>query len=388
MENKWKCRTCKICQQQQRQQIINEFEAQNKKYTIQDINQQLYSIPQRVIKRLSLHLYTEHNISLQQYYELYYNIPQNDTVEMSPKAFEIIIEEMNKNHAIDCIQHFTKILAEVDGNAFRLEKRLYGYHSQIYQYLNISTQGKSRPTTEKKLLSTSYKKYNPVFKISCKICNYQTDSQYLTQHIIKKHGIDKMQYYIQYLNFPENINITCLPMPLALCMYQELQAQTEYDNYIDLYSYHIQQYKKYINYISNFDYNFYQACQALNLNTVYDLYHAHIRIGCRTDLNNQLFRSSWEANIARILQYENITYEYEKYRFNVNINNKAYYYIPDFYLGNNIFIEVKGFMREISCKKIQAFKKQYPHYILMLINEDIYYYILKQYKNRILTLEL
>ena len=34
--------------------------------------------------------------------------------------------------------------------------------------------------------------------------------------------------------------------------------------------------------------------------------------GKRPDLNNQYFRSMWEANFARVLKYKNIEYKYEE----------------------------------------------------------------------------
>lgn len=69
--------------------------------------------------------------------------------------------------------------------------------------------------------------------------------------------------------------------------------------------------------------------------------------GTRQDLN-QYFRSAWEANIARLLNYLNIEWIYEYKRF--DFNNETEFvlsYQPDFYLPKyDKWIEVKGWMDE------------------------------------------
>ena len=64
------------------------------------------------------------------------------------------------------------------------------------------------------------------------------------------------------------------------------------------------------------------------------------RHGKRIDLNNQFFRSTWEANYARILNLCAIKWQYESKRFETPYGT----YCPDFYLpAIDYYIEVKGF---------------------------------------------
>ena len=104
--------------------------------------------------------------------------------------------------------------------------------------------------------------------------------------------------------------------------------------------------------------------------------------GIRQDLN-QYFRSSWEANIARILNHLNIEWKYEYKRFNFSKEKEGILsYQPDFYLPKyNKWIEVKGWMDEKSKIRLELFKKYYPteSLNLILINEEIYLLLNKQY---------
>lgn len=87
--------------------------------------------------------------------------------------------------------------------------------------------------------------------------------------------------------------------------------------------------------------------------------------------NNIFFRSSWEVIVAKLLDEQNIIYEYEKYSFILN-NNKRY--TPDFYLPEKrIFIEVKGYWTDISKTKRNLFtnyckENNYKYFIIDEIN--------------------
>ena len=71
--------------------------------------------------------------------------------------------------------------------------------------------------------------------------------------------------------------------------------------------------------------------------------------GKRKDLNNQYFRSTWEANICRILELKKRDYIYEPERFYIIINGKEYSYLPDFYFSDkNFYYEVKGHAKSSS----------------------------------------
>jgi len=85
-------------------------------------------------------------------------------------------------------------------------------------------------------------------------------------------------------------------------------------------------------------------------------------------------RSSWEANIARMLIFYDIDYEYEKFRFKLEHNAEMLTYIPDFWLcKQKTFLEVKGRYLESSKLKHVLFKQQYPqHKIAILIRKKYF----------------
>ena len=90
--------------------------------------------------------------------------------------------------------------------------------------------------------------------------------------------------------------------------------------------------------------------------------YSRARGGKRKDLNNQYFRSAWEANIARYYNFIGVKWEYEPKTFVFeNIKRGSVSYTPDFYLPDeDKWIEVKGWMDQKSKTKLNRFKKYYP----------------------------
>lgn len=101
--------------------------------------------------------------------------------------------------------------------------------------------------------------------------------------------------------------------------------------------------------------------------------------GFRIDIDQKV-RSSWEANIARILKLKNITYEYERERF--DLGNELYY-VPDFFLPNNSIIEVKGFWSDASRKKVATLQKNLPEYTIFPVDCDMYDSLVAKYADKI-----
>lgn len=104
--------------------------------------------------------------------------------------------------------------------------------------------------------------------------------------------------------------------------------------------------------------------------------------GKREDLN-QYFRSSWEANIARVFNFLNISwkYEYKRFFFSENINGVMSYQ-PDFYLPDyDLWIEIKGWMDQKSKLRLQLFAEQYPLEFsrLIIIKDELYLRIQRTY---------
>lgn len=110
--------------------------------------------------------------------------------------------------------------------------------------------------------------------------------------------------------------------------------------------------------------------------------YSRTKSGKRKDLNNQFFRSSWEANVARILNHLNIEWEYEIKRFVFESDNELGVdsYQPDFYLSKlNIWIEVKGWLDEKSKIRLKLFREYYPEEYDNLIFIDQSFYNLLRY---------
>ena len=99
--------------------------------------------------------------------------------------------------------------------------------------------------------------------------------------------------------------------------------------------------------------------------------------GIRKDLGHYV-RSKWEANVARVLIYENEPYEFEKHQFKLDDGSV---YIPDFYLPyQDFYIEVKGYWWEKGRRKFLNFKKQYPNINLVVLDENLYIYLKNMYR--------
>lgn len=97
------------------------------------------------------------------------------------------------------------------------------------------------------------------------------------------------------------------------------------------------------------------------------------RVGIREDLN-QYFRSSWEANIARLLNYYGILWKYEPQTFVL----REISYTPDFLIYDT-YLEIKGVYLKNSGEKIRRFKETYPELKYFLIDSKMYRQIERVY---------
>jgi len=99
----------------------------------------------------------------------------------------------------------------------------------------------------------------------------------------------------------------------------------------------------------------------------------------REDLGH-ICRSSWEANICRILKFINLRYEYESSRCHFNLDDCVY--ICDWYLPEvNIYIKCKGYLRDHGVK-LRKFANKYPNIQLKVIDSDVYNILQNIYINR------
>lgn len=111
-----------------------------------------------------------------------------------------------------------------------------------------------------------------------------------------------------------------------------------------------------------------------------ELIYSNANGGRREDLNNQYFRSNWEANYARILNEQKIQWSYEPETFNLS-NGRTY--TPDFKIDEKKFVELKGWYDNDSKEKIELFCKEYPQYELDLIGEVEYHLLRTLFKHKI-----
>jgi len=106
--------------------------------------------------------------------------------------------------------------------------------------------------------------------------------------------------------------------------------------------------------------------------------YRHSHGGYRKDLDHYV-RSSWEANIARLLNFLDLHYAYEAKRFELKNGS----YCPDFYLPEyDMYIEVKGYPDETYKKAIQ-FTLEYPKISLLIIDAKCYHNIEKAYGEKL-----
>lgn len=90
--------------------------------------------------------------------------------------------------------------------------------------------------------------------------------------------------------------------------------------------------------------------------------------GFRDDLGHHV-RSTWEANVARVLRFLGVRYEYESERFDLGDRT----YTPDFYLLDaGIFIEVSGYVSEEKTAKLRLMKERFPDITILHIDGNLY----------------
>jgi len=101
--------------------------------------------------------------------------------------------------------------------------------------------------------------------------------------------------------------------------------------------------------------------------------------GYREDLNSG-FKSSWEANIARILNSRNLKWYYEYFYIQVPQS----IYEPDFYFsseGDEIILEVKGMWDSRSIEKMAYMIREESDYMLIIVDTDLYRFLDNKYNH-------
>jgi len=114
--------------------------------------------------------------------------------------------------------------------------------------------------------------------------------------------------------------------------------------------------------------------QSLRLKARPETIYSRSNKGKRDDLGGQYFRSSWEANVARWLDFTGVRWEYEAKTFEFSqIKRGTRFYTPDFYLPEEErFIEVKGWWDEKSLTRRKRMAKYHPAVLIEYIDAPRY----------------
>ena len=125
------------------------------------------------------------------------------------------------------------------------------------------------------------------------------------------------------------------------------------------------------------------------------LHSFHHTMGRRRDLGDKYFRSRWESNYARYLnwlieQKQVLSWEYEPDTFEFkNIKKGTRFYTPDFKVffndGHIEYHEVKGWDYPKGKTARRRFAKYYPEHILILIDASWFKAIMRQGIDKLIT---
>lgn len=93
--------------------------------------------------------------------------------------------------------------------------------------------------------------------------------------------------------------------------------------------------------------------------------------GIREDIGFYV-RSSWEANLARILIWCGISFKYEPDHIELHDKDRIFFYTPDFKLKENVYLEVKGWWTSKSILIKQLMTVQKPDITIIYITPEEY----------------
>ena len=120
--------------------------------------------------------------------------------------------------------------------------------------------------------------------------------------------------------------------------------------------------------------------QFLNKNYIKKPY-SNIKKGYRTIGGQRCyFKSAWEANTARLLEFQKRTWQYEPKTFWFEaIRRGVRSYKPDFYLPKeDIYIEVKGYLDAKSKTKLKRMAKYHPKVKIEVWDSEFFKAIARQ----------
>jgi len=101
--------------------------------------------------------------------------------------------------------------------------------------------------------------------------------------------------------------------------------------------------------------------------------------GTRPDLGFYV-RSTWEADVARVLCFLGVAFEYEPRSFDLGGET----YLPDFYLPElDVWVEVSGWVSPDKCRKLASMERLYPEVRILHLDRPRYTWLCEVFSPQI-----
>ena len=111
-----------------------------------------------------------------------------------------------------------------------------------------------------------------------------------------------------------------------------------------------------------------------------EMMYSSSRGGFRSDLG-VYFRSTWEANFARILNYQGKKWSYEHQSFQLG---SSLSYTPDFFIeDDNVFYEIKGRWTEKCRRQLELMRQLFPDVVVYVVDCEKYGRLKVEYRDKI-----
>jgi hypothetical protein len=134
-----------------------------------------------------------------------------------------------------------------------------------------------------------------------------------------------------------------------------------------------------IDYIGSYAFAYCNNLKSIDIPLNVDVVRSHAFYSCK-NLNDEEFlvRGTWELNVAKQLNAQNILWTRDKKIEFLDLNGNQHTYTPDFYLPKtDEYIEVKGLFPEADKQKMDLVKEQHPEKRIFFICKKNYKQFIK-----------
>jgi len=115
--------------------------------------------------------------------------------------------------------------------------------------------------------------------------------------------------------------------------------------------------------------------------------YSNCKGGFRADLGHAV-RSSWEANLCRLLNWIGVKYQYEGKTLLLKREAGSIHHRPDLLVGNETLIEIKGWWDPRSLEIRKLIEEQYPELGIIYVEEELYRKIEERFASKVPGWEL